>query len=144
MSLRTCYDGCNVNKQMKVDLTFIHSITWISTATITECLNKHDKCFVQCWFATKHIKDFIISLERREITQLKLDILNFYNVSKFCILYIKGATQLQMSTVSYIDILFQSFQRSSNSYNKANDFYQRESSCWWVLKKSEGWYFFSK
>lgn len=39
-------DSCNINKQMKLDLTLIHSVTWTSTAPIAEYFNRHDTFFV--------------------------------------------------------------------------------------------------
>ena len=36
----------NINEQIKVDLIFIYSITQISTAFMTEYLNKLSTCFV--------------------------------------------------------------------------------------------------
>ena len=44
--MRTQNDGCKIKKQMKVALIFVHSITQISTAPVTEYLNKHDSYFV--------------------------------------------------------------------------------------------------
>ena len=44
--IRTCNDGCNTSKQMKVDLIFIHSTTCISIAPITEYLKKHEHFFL--------------------------------------------------------------------------------------------------
>ena len=38
--ITTCNDGCNVNEEIKENLIFIHSITRISTAPITEYFNK--------------------------------------------------------------------------------------------------------
>ena len=40
--ITTCNDGCNVNEEVKENLIFIHSITRISTAPITEYFNKQD------------------------------------------------------------------------------------------------------
>ena len=49
--IRTCNDGCNKNEQMKVDLVFINSISLISTACITEYLNK-DRTYFVCTMLT--------------------------------------------------------------------------------------------
>ena len=50
--IRTCNDGCKINKQMKEDLIFIYSISQISTALFTEYLTKHDSCFAYSVEAT--------------------------------------------------------------------------------------------
>ena len=66
--IRSCNDGCNINKQ-KVDFIFIHSITQISTAPITELIYTELIC-------NKAYEAF-----KYEI--LKLDISTFHNVSIF-------------------------------------------------------------
>ena len=43
--IRTCNDGCNTSKQIKVDLILIHSITPVSIAPVTEYLNKQWQLF---------------------------------------------------------------------------------------------------
>ena len=69
---------------MKVDLIFIHSIAVTSTAPITEYLKKHTYFVYTLLICNKACKAYYINLERRQITQSKLDILSFQNLSTFC------------------------------------------------------------
>ena len=44
---------------MKIDLVFIYSITRMSTAPVTECLNKHDMFFLTVLICNKAQNPFI-------------------------------------------------------------------------------------
>ena len=67
--LKTCNDGSNINKHMRLELIFIHSVIRISTASVFYT------CFVYAvLIRNKAHEAFYISYERRELTQLKVDI----------------------------------------------------------------------
>ena len=67
--LKTCNDGSNINKHMKLELIFIHSFIRISTASVFYT------CFVYAVVIRSKVHEaFYISYERRELTQLKVDI----------------------------------------------------------------------
>ena len=122
--IRTCNDGCNVNKQTKVKLIFIHSITWISIAPINEYLNKYDRRFVYgALICNKLYKAFYYQLRQKGDTSK----IRYFNLC-FKILYIKRVIQLKMSIVlMYCFKHFKIFTYTS-LYKQL-----------WV-----GWYFFSE
>ena len=59
--MRTFNNGCTINKQIKVNLIFVHSITIITTAPFTEYLNKTNVLLTQDLFVTKRAKPFYVS-----------------------------------------------------------------------------------
>ena len=86
--VRTRNDDCNMKKQMQVDLIFIHSIIWISTAIITECLNTEEvvwRCFEEKVFSgisqnsqenTCARVSFLIKLQ----AEVKLENMSYYYI----------------------------------------------------------------
>ena len=84
---------------MKVDLVYIHSITVISTAPIIECT------FFVCTLLICS-KAYKALYQLRKTTDNTIEI-RYFNFSQcFNILLVKEVTQLKMSTVFLIDVLF--------------------------------------
>ena len=76
--IRTCNDGCNTSKQIKVDLILIHLITPVSIAPVTEYLNKHGNCFVYTMLiCNKPKKAFLYKLSKEGDNRIKIRYFNF-------------------------------------------------------------------
>ena len=95
--IRTCNHGCNINEEIKVDLIMVHSITRISTAPITEYLNKHDTWFFYtALICDKTCKSFI-PVKKKESNKIKIDYFEFLQC--FNILHAKEVTEFKISSV---------------------------------------------